>query len=186
MAGSMAPHLILIRKIQHLTDARYFAAMGVDWMSMELTEDQMSFDRWHALKDWVAGVKLVAEFDFKNEDLLAKVIIDAMPEGVVLDETSTLFISEDIQVFREIQDSSKVTDQRNDYFISPIDGMLRLNNFPIDIEEIFLQADWNMEKLKEVISTGYKGGFCFEGTKEEMTGMKDYSEMDEMLERLKD
>ena len=180
----MSSRPILIRKIQHLTDARYFAAMGVDWMSMELTGDQKSFDRWHALKDWVAGVKLLAEFDFKNEDLLAKVIIDASPDGVVLDETTALFIPGEMKVFREISNPSSSKIQPDDYWIISIDDASDFDSQQDD-KQFFLKSNWDMEKLNEVISTGYHGGFCFEGTKEEMIGVKDYSEMDEVLELVK-
>ena len=61
---------ILIRNIKHLTDARYFAAMGVDWMSMPLTHDPQSFAMWHTLADWIEGVKLAAEIDVNDEMLV--------------------------------------------------------------------------------------------------------------------
>ena len=73
-----------MRNIKHLTDARYFAAMGVDWMSMELNNDPTSFMKWHTLKDWVEGVQLAAEIGTPDEMLLAKTIIDARPDGIIL------------------------------------------------------------------------------------------------------
>lgn len=181
----MASHPILIRKIQHLTDARYFAAMGVDWMSMELTKDQKTFDRWHALKDWVAGVKLLAEFDFRNEELLAKVIIDANPDGVLVDHNTNVLLPEHIQVFREIDLMDKEKDQSDDLFVLTFDHPGALDQIIHVGTRLFLQSDWYPEKLNELITSGYRGGFCFEGTKEEMIGIKDYSEMDEMLELVK-
>ena len=66
-----------------MTDARYFAAMGVDWMSIELNNDPASFMRWHTLKDWVSGVKMAAEIIVPDEMLIAKTIIDAKPDGIV-------------------------------------------------------------------------------------------------------
>ena len=80
----MSRNQILVRNIKHLTDARYFAAMGVDWMSMELNSDPTSFMRWHTLRDWVEGVKLAAEIDAGDEMLLSKTIIDARPDGIIL------------------------------------------------------------------------------------------------------
>ena len=94
---------ILVRNISHLTDARYFAAMGVDWMSMELNGDPTSFMKWHTLKNWVEGVKLVAEIDTTDEMLLAKTIIDAMPDGIIVSTIAPLDIPAEIQLFHETQ-----------------------------------------------------------------------------------
>ena len=68
---------IFIRNISSLTDARYFAAMGVDWMSVKLSEDPASFSKWHTMREWVAGVKLAVELISNDESLIAKAMIDA-------------------------------------------------------------------------------------------------------------
>ena len=83
---------ILVRNIHHLTDARYFAAMGVEWMSIKLSADPASFSKWHMLKDWVAGVKLAAEIQMEDEMLLAKTIIDAAPDGIIINQLNIDFI----------------------------------------------------------------------------------------------
>ena len=97
----MNSNQILVRNITHLTDARYFAAMGVDWMSMVLTKEQDTFARWHALRDWVAGVKLLAEVRSGVEDLLAKVIIDAKPDGLLLPKNLQMEIPNEVEIFEE-------------------------------------------------------------------------------------
>lgn len=183
----MTDHPIFVRKIKHLTDARYFAAMGVDWMSMELTTEQISFDRWHALKDWVSGVKLAAELDVNDDELLAKVIIDAKPDGIVLSEPSAVDLPEEISVFYLLESASGM--------LIPKDGSLILNYDPLisriqsmlgyDQSKTFFQADWTPQLIEEVMQNDFHGGFCFFGSGEETVGVKDYSEMDEMLERIR-
>jgi hypothetical protein len=161
--------------------------MGVDWMSMELTKEQSSFDRWHALKDWVAGVKLAAECDVHDEELLAKVIIDAKPDGIVLSEPSTMDLPGEITVFYLLESASGM--------LMPQDGLLILNYDPFisriqsmlsdDQSKTFFQADWTLPMIEDVLQNDFSGGFCFFGSGEEMVGVKDYSEMDEMLERVR-
>jgi hypothetical protein len=180
-------HPVFIRRIQHLTDARYFAAMGVDWMSMELTKDQVSFDRWHARKDWVSGVKLAAEVDIQDEELLAKVIIEAKPDGIVVSEPLQVELPKEITVFHVMESVSGI--------LLPDDGLLILNYDPFmtriqsmlgyDQKKIFLQADWTPQLIEDVMQLDFHGGFCFLGSGEETVGVKDYSEMDEMLERIR-
>src|SRR6185369_13042182 len=95
----MLYHPILVRQIQHLTDARYFAAVGVDYMSLVLDDSQLSFDRWHAIRDWVSGVLLVAEPSNNSESLFAKIIIDAKPDGLLITPSRLPDVPAEIELF---------------------------------------------------------------------------------------
>lgn len=174
---------ILVRKISHLTDARYFAAMGVDWMSIHLTSDPDSLAFWHAIREWVEGVKLAAELDNWNEDWLARVVIDAQPDGIVFHRNSPLPQLEGIRLF--------LTSGSLDDFIRPSQNSLissypdagvwkKISDFPAP-DQFFLEADWTVEMMEELLAEGYNGGFCFRGGSEEEKGIRDYESMDELL-----
>src|SRR5687768_1137308 len=90
---------IFIRNISSLTDARYFAAMGVDWMSVKLSEDPASFSKWHTMREWVAGVKLAVELISNDESLIAKAMIDAQPDGLVADNLDNIHLTGGIDLF---------------------------------------------------------------------------------------
>ena len=54
-------------KIENLTDARYFAAQGVEYLGFDLTnieENQEKYRTIHAIKEWVEGVQFVGEYQF--------------------------------------------------------------------------------------------------------------------------
>ncbi len=51
-------------------------------------------------------------------------------------------------------------------------------------QQIFLEAHWTPDLIQSVLDEGYRGGFCFRTTHEEMTGVKDFSRWDDMLEML--
>ncbi|MGB3079462.1 MAG: hypothetical protein WBB31_10335, partial [Saprospiraceae bacterium] len=167
---------------KHLTDARYFAAMGVDWMSIALSQDPTSFMLWHALRSWVEGVGLAAEIDVKDEMLLAKTIIDAKPNGIILKDTAIIDLPAELTIFYEVNtpgEEAVVSDGKTILLynvMSSFDGLLK---FPAD--KIFLQAKWSAELLDDVLSKGYTGGICFIGGDEDMTGVRDYGAMDEMM-----
>jgi hypothetical protein len=177
---------ILVRNIKHLTDARYFAAMGVDWMSMELNGDPASFMRWHTFKDWVEGVKLAAEIVTYDEMLLAKTIIDAQPQGIIFHQAGGSAGLPDMQLFYDLGDSDaqSILPERSIRIIPyhPLTDMLSF--LDQDPQTLFLQADWQPEMLSTLLEAGYKGGICFSGGEEDATGMRDYEVMDELLERL--
>ena len=177
---------ILIRNIKHLTDARYFAAMGVDWMSMALTNDPQSFAMWHTLADWISGVKLAAEIDANDEMLLAKAIIDAKPQGIVSAQNIAETIPSTTQLFLEVDSPDDVPEEPGIFYITTYDPNL-LQEYIADInnESVFLFSDWTKESLEEVIAKGFKGGICFSGGEEQETGMRDYELMDDLLELLR-
>ena len=95
----MATNQILVRNIRHLTDARYFAAMGVDWMSMELSGDPASFSKWHSMQEWISGVKLAAELTSEDESVIARTIIDVKPEGIISDNLDIVHLTGGVHLF---------------------------------------------------------------------------------------
>ena len=181
----MSRNQILVRNIKHLTDARYFAATGVDWMSMELNSDPTSFMRWHTLKDWVEGVKLAAEIDAADEMLVSKTIIDARPDGIVLTQLLDLEGISDAELFFDthyINLEKCPTDSFSIIHFEEIDADQILS---LDPSTTFIQHDWTVDELENLLNLGYKGGICFSGGEEDATGMRDYEVIDELIERLK-
>ena len=174
---------ILVRNIKHLTDARYFAAMGVDWMSMQLTSDPTTFSIWHMLKDWIAGVKLAAEIPADDEMLLAKTIIDAIPDGIILNQLIVPDVPQTIRMFYEVDEIDKINGKGGLSFILSYDSNLSTSNKILEIpsNKIFLQSSWTLYKLNSLIESGYKGGICFSGGEEDKTGLRDFSVMDDMF-----
>ncbi len=180
----MRRNQILVRNIKHLTDARYFAAMGVDWMSMELSGDPASFMRWHTFKDWVEGVQLAAEIVTYDEMLLAKTIIDAKPEGIVFHQLEGTAGLPDLQLFFDLTttDAESVLPECS-ISIRPYHPLTDMLSFlDLDPQTTFLQADWTTDMLSTLLEAGYKGGICFSGGEEDATGMRDYELMDQLIE----
>jgi phosphoribosylanthranilate isomerase len=183
----MLYHPILVRKIQHLTDARYFAAVGVDYMSLVLDESQLSFDRWHAIRDWVEGVSLVAEPSNENESLLAKIIIDAKPNGLLITPSMLPGVPAEIELFMMAASVINPASPLGTSLILELPAELIDKEFQLpEMEDVlFLQTDWTPVLVAKVLQQGYDGGFCFTGGKEEVTGMRDYNVMDDMISLLR-
>ena len=55
--------------VTNLTDARYFAAWGVNWLGFDLRQGSTTYVQpqlVHAIKEWVDGVEIVGEFDLES------------------------------------------------------------------------------------------------------------------------
>ncbi len=180
----MRRNQILVRNIKHLTDARYFAAMGVDWMSMELNNDPASFMRWHTFRDWVAGVKLAAEIDAVDEMLLAKTLIDVKPDGIILTQLLDLEGISDAELFFDTRYVNLDKCPNDSFSIVHFDEIEADRILELDPATTFLQDEWTLDALDQLLLAGYKGGICLTGGDEDATGMRDYEVIDELLERL--
>ena len=179
----MSRNPIFVRHITNLTDARYFAAMEVDWISMELSEEPESFSRWHTLRDWIEGVRLVAEPVHADEQLMSKIIIDALPDGLMVNDTEFIHMTAGIQLFVLTDQVPAVSQDPLMIHILTLEEVkratLKWNELPG--LQMFIEHDWTAESLQDVLSSGYKGGICLHGKEEIQTGLMDFSEMDELL-----
>lgn len=179
------PNPIMIRNVSHLTDARYFAAMGVDWMTIVLSGDPGSFSRWHAMRDWISGVRIAAEINSMDESLVAKTIIEANPDGIITDNLDIIHLTGGIELFLLTE---KILPADKNYF-----QIIPYNNYNFTPEEIittndrtiFLEAAWTTIMIENLKQANYRGGFCFQTSGELAVGIKDFTEMDEVLELIR-
>jgi hypothetical protein len=156
-------------------------------MSLELDESQLSFDRWHAIRDWVEGVSLIAEPSNDSDSLLAKIIIDAKPNGLLITPSMIPDVPAEIEFFMI---ASSLIDPPAPLGTSlivelPVELIEADFQLPETDDAIFLQTEWTPLLIAKVLQYGYEGGFCFTGGKEEITGVRDYNVMDDMISLLR-
>jgi len=156
-------------------------------MSLVLDESQLSFDRWHAIRDWVAGVSLVAEPSNENESLLAKIIIDAKPNGLLITPSMLPTVPAEIELFMMANSVVNPPHPLGTSLILELPAELIDVEFQLpEVEDaLFLQTEWTPVLVAKVLQLGYEGGFCFTGGKEEITGVRDYNVMDDMISLLR-
>lgn len=177
---------IFISHVTHLTDARYWAAMAADWISLQLTEDDKSFQRWHTFHEWISGVMLAAEPDDADESLIARCIIEAKPDGLVCDNLEFLHLTGGMTLFvrteKPLADSYDLITQ-----IIPFTSLTDHGRAILQIPSsgVFIEHDWDIHSIRKVKEMGYKGGFGFRGTPEKETGQKDFTLYDEMVEEIR-
>src|SRR5687767_6739171 len=68
-------------------------------MSIQLTEEPSSFSKWHTMREWVSGVKLAVELFYQEESLIAKTMIDAQPDGLVVDNLDFIHLTGGVDLF---------------------------------------------------------------------------------------
>jgi len=148
-------------QVSNLTDARYFAALGVDYLGFKLDlshEERLSEALFHGIKEWVEGPKIVAEIGKTPLDLIHQI-----------------FNAEDYDVIQSALPNIS-SDQITDLSIDSLD---ELNNcLP---SEIYL-PDFSPFREMDLYAQKDKLQALCKGSMEEKVGFKSYEDLDEFFE----
>ena len=191
---------VKISKVNNLTDARYFAAMGVDYLGFCCntgTEMYCAPSRIKEITEWVSGPQFVLEFDgWQQEtdiaDLLKTGIGQAVHFGAFATYSSTFgvpvfkdFILENIAesdfagVEFPVIRTEKSYQQLTNTEIAKIKELVKQKN-------VFLDIHFETKQLSEIIENLLVYGLILRGGEEEKTGVKSYEELDSIFELLQD
>jgi phosphoribosylanthranilate isomerase len=196
----MLPIPVIAMQINHLTDARYFAAWLIDWMSFPLDgADAVRPQIAMQMAEWVEGPKLAARYEMTPiEDILQQ--WDTLPaEGLVLSGEHYLsqlaLHSFDIPFFLELPLHTPVDIIRQIDHFHPLGIILFTHENPVSTNSL---APWqktdcpiyvhirnqSCEALWEHTQQQCIQGWAVSGAGEEKVGYKSFEEQDEVYEFL--
>lgn len=175
----MLTQKIIAQNITNLTDARYFAAWGVNYISFNTIADSDYFINDAAIKeikDWVEGPECLLEANaLEFEDIADGFILSNIYSSLpIVKETFFRISFEDI--IKGLPDGK---------YISPItkEQIDQLAN--IDYQHLHLYFD--IAELEPVDVLRLQNfGLVVQGGEEEKVGLKSYDELDELYELLLD
>lgn len=141
---------ILAGSITNLTDARYFAAMGVEWMGFNLNPGDETFMppvQVQAIKEWVEGPAILGEFNLQSAEEIDTIASDLELDGIQVGMFTSLDtlqeLDTDLPVIKEVV-IEKSTDRSG---LSEI-----LDAFAPYVQYFLLDLaknDWTSEDLEE-------------------------------------
>lgn len=172
---------IIAQNITNLTDARYFAAWGVDYISFNIINDsefKISKEKIKEIKDWVEGPKCLIETNALD--------IEDLADGYILSNIySTMPISQEAFYKVHLDDvskglpSGKYILKLNDE--ADLDNLLKVDESHLQGIELYLdisQIDLkHFSKLKHF-------PIVIQGGEEEKIGVKSFDDLDELYDLL--
>lgn len=136
--------------VTNLTDARYFAAWDVAWMSFNLSPDEDSFlpiNQVQAIKEWVEGPAMVGEFNLHSAEEIQKLAVDlqldAIKVGMNTELDTLLELDTELPLFKEIIVAKETTCEHLETLLS--DFAPKTSYFILN----FAQAGWTYTELQE-------------------------------------
>lgn len=191
---------IKVSKVDNLTNARYFAAMGVHYLGFCCnpgTEYHCTPARIREIASWVEGPQIVPEFEGYQEESEVRAILDsgigdAVHLGILADYSGGF----SVPVFRDfIFENISAGDLagtdfpvlRTDRAVSSFtEGDWQKMAMLTQNAQIFLDAHFKPEDLPGLMEKLPLHGIILRGGKEEKTGFKSFDEMDRIFELLED
>lgn len=198
-------------QITNLTDARYFAARGVEWLGFSLdagTESAIPIQQLSAIKEWVEGPKIVGAFGLQSPEEIKQVVdylkLDIVQVSMFAD-TEAIHQMLELPIFKEIIIENEELDGLEDFIqqqASWVDHFvldLSKNNIAWDDisadtqaklqslcaqHKILLHVNISLEGLPDLIEQTQAAGLILQGGEEEKVGYKSYDELDDILDFL--
>lgn len=178
---------IKISQVTNLTDARYFAAMGVDYLGFTIHPDHPQFVTPPQLKeivDWVEGPETVLEIPDQIDEMwlsnyhnlledfyLESPLSDFYPDFHILSYPKQVI--EDTESFIIYQ--SAISWKAEKSILSDLCSQYR--------NRLFLDVPFEVVELEDLLSLN-PYGLVMRGGDEEKIGYKSYDDLDEVFELL--
>ena len=201
---------VYVTGIANLTDARYCAGMGVDYLGFNFDESLgtvLSKDTFFAITGWLAGVKVVAECGNLEWEVVEKVVRMYQPQVV---STSNLGVFNKLATLAVEPLLSWAFEDMSDEFLDaiksdngePISLLIKSDNwlYPDDFNEhhlmqltyassisrLLLGFKAEADQLSELIDSVQPAGVMLRGSVEIRPGISELDELAELLEMLED
>lgn len=193
--------LVKISSVNNLSDARYVAGMGVDFMGFDLDNNsphEISWEEFAAITSWVSGVKLVGEFESIDAEQLEQ-IKEKYPIDMVQvsDPTNSHLGNSSLPLIirittPEVNRISSILDQfkaQTSYYLLDFDqpleaiGLTKQVSIWQDHYPIILGGPMTPSGAMDWLDLGVKG-IALQGGHEIKPGYKDFDELADILEAL--
>jgi phosphoribosylanthranilate isomerase len=196
-------------QITNLTDARYFAAWGVEWLGFGLESGQdhvVTPAQMAAIKEWVEGPKMVGEFSGLDIELIHQSVELLDLDGVEVSRFANLSelqlsipIIMNIVMEAHLEPEALVellkANEIVEYFILDFEKNATINDFKENFPTswlsglakqfpIFIRTSTETYSLKELTEDIQPMGISLAGGEEEKVGLKSFDELDEIFEEL--
>ena len=192
--------LVKISGVNNLSDARYTAGMGVDFLGFNLDPQAKNYvtpEDFAAITGWISGVHLVGEWSDSQDSSLTTIMdhyrfdylqlnarqaVDltsiTVPVMVKIDQLQQAFLSETFERYKNVAS----------YYLIESDDPIPAEIFSYCSQQaldypILWGSNVTIENLDQVLDSGFKG-IALSGGTELRPGYKDFDQLAEVLEAL--
>lgn len=189
---------VIATEVTNLTDARYFAAWGVDAMSFCIDPHHDTFMAAEAIKeiiDWVEGPRYLSyipsiDIDASVAETHKSIGLDGVMIGAYTDSNAAIDVSP--RVYQEYFLTENTQPVEESLLIVKLnaelsqDRQIELLNALAESNEVYVDGIQGKDQLDELLKKTSIKGIVLRGGAEEKVGFKSYDELDELFEYLEE
>ncbi|NNF35060.1 MAG: hypothetical protein HKN68_13180 [Saprospiraceae bacterium] len=175
---------IKISQITNLTDARYFAAWGVDYLGFDINPDSDHFTSpaiVAEISEWVEGPVMILESSSTPEEILLNDYKNALNEVIV---ESPVQENNRLTSFTDPGSGNRYAIFHSDQAWSAL-SLAAMDSLVKSYDHVLLDIPFSTHEVDMILDSGI-AGFVVRGGDEEKVGFKSYDDMDELFEFLND
>jgi phosphoribosylanthranilate isomerase len=191
---------IKISDIQNLTDARYFAAMNVDYLGFCCNPGSETFCSVAKIKEiteWVSGPEFVLQFQgYQSEDDILQLIDSGLGQALHFGAFATYERPFKVPIFKEWIFENITNDEYNKYDYPIIRSDKAFEEFSeselsklqqlLTLRYGYIDFKWQIGNLISLLNSLPPCGLILRGGNEERLGVKSFEDLDEIFELLED
>jgi len=178
--------------ISHLTDARYFAAYGVQWLGFNFNKENpnaLQLEDAKTIKNWIAGPTIVAEFDNLEADYIFKICHQLETNWIqIAGKDESLHLLSDYQVIQTFEDAhtsnSNVSDSKADILRFDMHSLDQVNDILQTNPSAIFKVNDDMLLTKNIIMNTPLTSIEIQGAHEKEVGLKSFDEINDLFDWL--
>lgn len=181
--------------VSSLSDARYFAGMGVDWLGFDVDSSSphyVSPELYKNIIGWVTGPLRVLELPLLDSVAIQSLIETYVPDVIEVDSrtleaakrvtTLPIILRVNLDDTLPAWDTFALAKYVSIVTVSPLSHKATIEKIS-KVTDVLLTVSPDQHQLKELLTLLPIAGVCLQGSPEIQVGLKDYSFAD-LLESL--
>lgn len=183
--------------VSSLSDARYFAGMGVDWLGFNVTPDSphyVSPELYQSMAGWVAGPQRVIELSQVNTDTISTLLTTYSPDFIEVEASQVTQLKSITQLalmarldLDAVHPNLHELGQAKYAIVHTLDALKHkeIIRSISKVTEVLLAVSQDEHQVNSLLTLLPIAGICLKGSPEVKVGLKDYGYAD-LLESLEE
>ncbi len=174
--------------ISHLTDARYFAALGVQWLGFNFKKNKanaLTLEDAKTIKNWITGPTIVAEFDTMDIDFIFERCHQLQTNWIQIPPQKNLHnlhqAYQIIQIYNNTNFSKEASTHMK-FAQLPMQSVEQINAALSVTPQIIFKIHQNLELTKHLIKNTRLTSIEIQGNNENEVGKKSFEELNELFD----
>lgn len=159
---------VIATQISNLTDARYFAALGVEGLMFDY--NRIGNDQFQEMREWIAGVHFYC----------------SEPSLVTDRETMSFIGIKNLEEFQNMRDDQSCIVNLQSKWQNLDDPTKNLILEKATLTKSYLSIPVDLKEIKDLVESKRLYGLIVEGGDEEKVGLKSFNELDELFDILEE